>query len=150
MTKFGMSILTLGLAKDIERQGHKDMAVTSIWPAIAIESAATELNPQIQSAGMNSASEEGKKDLRKPTIYSDAILAMLRAPTEKVNGLLDTDEDFLRRECGYNDKDFEKYNLVPGSTPRRIMPKDFPDLRVLEQDDEGKRMDSVKLRGGRL
>jgi len=150
MTKFGMSILTLGLAKDIERQNHKEMAITSIWPAVAIASAATELNPQIQKAGMNSATEDGRRDLRKPSIYSDAILAMLRAPAEKVNGLLDSDEDFLRRECGYTDKDFEKYNFVEGVTPRRIMPRVFPDLSVEEQDDEGVRVDSVKLRGGRL
>lgn len=99
---------------------------------------------------MNSADAEGRKDLRKPTIYSDAILAMLRAPTEKVNGLVDTDEDFLRRECGYTEEDFERYNVVPGHEPRRIMPKRFPDLSVEEQNDEGVRKDSVKLRGGKL
>lgn len=151
MSKLSMSILTLGLAKDLRRQGHdKTMSITSIWPAVAIESAATELNPQVQSAGMNSADESKRKDLRKPTIYSDAILGMLRAPCERVNGLCDTDEDFLRRECGYTDEDFERYDCVPGSRPRRIMPREFPDLRVEEEDDEGVRMDSVKLRGGKL
>lgn len=145
-----MSILTIGLAKDIERQGHKDMAITSIWPAVAIESAATELNPQVQSAGMNSINTEKRKDLRKPKIYSDAILAMIRAPTSKVNGLVDTDEDFLRRECGYTDADFDQYNIVPGHRPRRIMPKKFPDLSVDEQDDQGVRMDSAKMRSGKL
>ena len=37
------------------------------------------------------------------TIFSDAILAMLKAPTAVVNGLLDLDEDFLRRYCGISD-----------------------------------------------
>lgn len=69
---------------------------------------------------------------------------MLRAPHAKVNGLLDTDEDFLREKCGVTD--FSKYAVVPGSTPRRIMPAKFPVLEVAEQDDEGQRMDSVKLR----
>ena len=152
MSKLSMTILTMGLAKDIQRQGHKDFAITSIWPAVAIESAATELNLQIQAAGMDSraASMEKRKDLRKPSIYSDAILGMLRAPAEKVNGLVDTDEDFLRRECGYQDGEFDKYNVVEGSRPRRIMPKRFPDLSVDEQDDEGVRVDSVALRGGKL
>lgn len=151
MTKLAMSILTLGLAKDIERQNHKDMAITSIWPAVAIESAATEFNtPLQQSTEAKAADRARKKDLRKPTIFSDAILAMIRAPTDRVNGIIDTDEDFLRRECGFTDKDFEKYNVVPGHTPRRIMPKQFPDLSVEGQDDEGVRMDSVKLRGGKL
>ena len=140
----------MGLAKDIQRQNHTDMAITSIWPAVAITSAATELNPAIQAAGMDSVNLEKRKDLRKPEIYSDAILAMLRAPCEKVNGRIELDEDYLRTDCGYTDADFEKYNLVKGHTPRRIMPKRFPDLSVDEQDDEGNRMDSVVLRGGKL
>lgn len=69
---------------------------------------------------------------------------MLRAPAATVNGLLDTDEDFLREKCGVTD--FSKYSVVPGSTPRRIMPAKFPALEVAEQDDEGQRMDSAKVR----
>lgn len=79
------------------------------------------------------------------TIFSDAILAMIRAPTEQVNGELELDEDFLRK-TGMTD--FSKYSVVPGSNPRRIMPAQFPDLSVTEQDDEGRRMDSTKLRKG--
>lgn len=33
MGKVGMSVLTKGLAMDFVRQGRKDMAITSIWPA---------------------------------------------------------------------------------------------------------------------
>lgn len=90
------------------------------------------------------------KDLRKSTIYSDAILEMLKAPAEKVNGLLELDEDFLRKYGGYKDGDFEKYSVVPGAVPRRIMPAKFPDLSVAEQDDEGRRTDSTKLRTAKL
>ncbi|OCT49255.1 hypothetical protein CLCR_11311 [Cladophialophora carrionii] len=86
------------------------------------------------------------KDLRHATIYSDAILAMLRSPAEEVNGLLVTDEDFLRKK---GVTDFSRYSVVPGSTPRRIMPAEFPVLEVAEQDDEGRRVDSVALRQGR-
>lgn len=86
--------------------------------------------------------------VRYQTIYSDAILAMLRAPTSIVNGQLFLDEDFLREHCGVTD--FTKYSLIPGSTPRRIMPAKLPDLRVAEQDDEGDRMDSAKLRASKL
>jgi NAD(P)-dependent dehydrogenase (short-subunit alcohol dehydrogenase family) len=134
MGKIGMSVLTKGLAMDFERQGRKDMAITSIWPAAAIQSAATE--------GVDRGTD-GAKDLRKPSIYSDAILAMLRAPTSIVNGLLDLDEDFLRNHVGVTD--FSKYSVVEGAVPRRIMPAQFPDLSVDEQDDEGTRMDSAKL-----
>jgi FAD synthase len=38
---------------------------------------------------------------------------------------------------------------VPGATPRRIMPARFPVLEVEEQDDEGQRIDSTKLRAAR-
>lgn len=135
MGKVGMSVLTKGLAMDWVREGKKDMAITSIWPAAAIESAATQ-NPQ-----------NDRSELRKATIYSDAILAMLRSPAEEVNGLLDLDEDFLRKK---GVTDFSKYSLIPGATPRRIMPAEFPDLTVAEQDDEGRRMDSTKLRESKI
>jgi hypothetical protein len=39
--------------------------------------------------------------------------------------------------------DFAKHAVVPGSSPRRIMPRVLPDLSVEEQDDEGKRYDSA-------
>ena len=131
-----MSVLTKGLAMDFQREGKKDMAITSIWPATAIESAAT-----AQITKRNPA--EGR-DLRKPTIFSDAVLSMLKAPTGLVNGLLDLDEDFLRREAGM--VDFGKYSVVEGAMPRRIMPRAFPTLEVEEQDDEGKRVESNALR----
>jgi len=138
MGKVGMSVLTKGLAMDWEREGKKDMAITSIWPAVAIESAATQ-----------NVEGENRQDLRKPTIYSDAILEMLRAEPGEVNGCLELDEDFLRKR-GWKDEDIEKYNVVPGSKPRRIMPKELPDLMVAEQDDEGKRVDSTKLRATKI
>lgn len=33
MGKVGMSVLTIGLAMDWQRQGHDKMAITSLWPA---------------------------------------------------------------------------------------------------------------------
>jgi len=60
---------------------------------------------------------------------------MLRAPAATVNGLLAVDEDFLREYAGVTD--FSKYSVVPGSSPRRIMPVEFPSLRVAEQGDAG-------------
>jgi hypothetical protein len=67
---------------------------------------------------------------------------MLRAPAEEVNGLIDTDEDFL---CRHGVSGFSKYSVVPSSSPRRIMPAQFPVLEVAEQDDERRRVDSTKL-----
>ncbi|KAK7538724.1 putative Hydroxysteroid dehydrogenase-like protein 2 [Phyllosticta citribraziliensis] len=136
MGKVAMSVLTKGLAMDFEREGKKEMAISSMWVATGIQSAAT-----------TNTGTEDMKDLRKPTIFSDAVLALLRSPATQVNGLLDVDEDFLRK-TGVTD--FEKYSLVPATTPRRIMPAAFPDLTVAEQDDEGKRMDSTQMRASKL
>ncbi|KAK8088702.1 short chain dehydrogenase [Apiospora hydei] len=147
MGKVGMSVLTTGLAMDFERQGLKNMAITSLWPAVvnviltnkyknqAIESAATQKLQQTDPATA--------RDLRKPTIFSDAVLAVLRAPAASVNGILALDEDFLRSELGGSVMDFSQYALVPGTSPRRIMPKQLPDLMVEEQDDEGTRINSA-------
>ncbi|KAK4202711.1 putative short chain dehydrogenase family protein [Triangularia verruculosa] len=146
MGKVAMSVLVKGLGMDFVREDltasqkkgegrEKGMAITGIWPAVAIESAATEQ--------FTTRDEEYKRDLRKPAIFSDAILAMLEAKAERVNGELLLDEDFLREEKGV--QDFGRYSLVEGASPRRIMPEVLPDLRVKEQDDEGMRADSSKL-----
>ena len=68
---------------------------------------------------------------------------MLNAPANTVNGCLELDEDFLRKTGVTN---FDKYSLIPGTQPRRIMPAEFPSLTVAEQDDEGIRIDSTLLR----
>jgi NAD(P)-dependent dehydrogenase (short-subunit alcohol dehydrogenase family) len=134
--KVGMSVLVKGLAMDWMREAKTHMAITGIWPAVAIESAAT---TQAISADVHA-----KTDLRHATVFADAIVGMLHAAPARVNGQLYTDEDFLRNVQGVTD--FAKYSLVPGSTPRRIMPARFPDLTVDEQDDEGVRTDSTVLR----
>ncbi|KAK2741881.1 hypothetical protein FQN57_005440 [Myotisia sp. PD_48] len=138
MGKVGMSVLTKGLAVDFEREEKSQMAITSIWPAVSIESAAVQQSTKLDPSF--------KSQLRKPTIFSAAILAMLKAPPSLVNGLLTLDEDFLRDHCGVTD--FSTYSVVPGSVPRRIMPKKFPTLEVEEQNDEGRRVDSTLLRRG--
>lgn len=140
MGKVGMSVLTKGLAMDFEREQKTEMAITSIWPATAIESAAT--------AQITARDPAEGRDLRNPTIFSDAIQAMLNAPIADVNGLLDLDEDFLRR-CN-RITDFSHYSAVKGVTPRRIMPRHLPTLEVDEQKDEGRRMESNKIRETKL
>ena len=135
MGKVGMSVLTKGLSMDFEREGKNDMAITSLWPAASIQSGATRNTPKDQV-----------KDLRKPQIFSEAILQILKAPVREVNGLITTDEDFLRDVAGFSDTDIDKYSLVPGSKPRRIMPQEFPNLRVAEHDDEGVRRNSAEQR----
>ena len=68
---------------------------------------------------------------------------MIKAPASVMNGQLELDEDFLRKQAGVTD--FSKYAVVPGTSPRRIVPAELPDLTVKEQEDEGMRTDSSKL-----
>ena len=133
--KVGMSVLTKGLAMDFEREGKRDMAITSIWPASAIQSGATRAIPA-----------ERLQDLRTPGIFSEAILHILKAPVAAVNGAIVLDEDFLREHAGYSDADMNRFSLIPGSRPRRMLPAKLPELSVAEQDDEGVRMKSVERR----
>ncbi|KAI0200776.1 hypothetical protein F4808DRAFT_151702 [Astrocystis sublimbata] len=136
MGKISMSVLTKGLAMDFQRQGLTNMAITSIWPAAAIESGATQK--------MTQANPKEAEGLRKATIFSDAVLAMLKAPADTINGRLELDEDYLRNDAGVTD--FSKYSLIPGTSPRRIMPAQLPNLAVKEQDDEGQILNSADNR----
>ncbi|EME48850.1 hypothetical protein DOTSEDRAFT_67794 [Dothistroma septosporum NZE10] len=135
MGKVGMSVLTMGLAVDFEREERADLAISSLWPAVAIESAATQSGPDAEAA---------RKDLRRADIFSDAILSIIKAPTKDVSGKTFLDEDYLREHDGV--QDFSKYALIAGTIPRRIMPMKLPDLTVAEQHDEGVRKDSAKSR----
>lgn len=126
-----MSALTLGLGIDFERDhnasgsiGPLKRAITSIWPAAAIESAATEHNkaPREQLRQAVCFSQKFLWHFHSnalQTIFSDAILAMLAATATEVNGQLFTDEDFLRDTVGVDD--FSGYSVVPGTAPRRYV-----------------------------
>ncbi|RMZ01366.1 hypothetical protein D0862_06390 [Hortaea werneckii] len=132
MGKWAMSALTMGLSVDFEREERTEMAITSLWTGAGINSAATQ------------GAQTDRAELRKPTIFSDAVRAILKAPPRDVSGRCLVDDVFLREHEGI--QDLSKYSLVPGATPRRMMPAQFPDLRVQEEDDEGNRMDSTAIR----
>lgn len=99
ISKFGMTLIALGLAEEMREYG---ICATALWPKTLIESYAT------INFGMGDASL-----WRKADILADATLEILRHPEES-NGKALIDEDFLR-EVGYTD--FEQYNCVPGATP---------------------------------
>jgi len=145
MGKVGMSVLVKGLGLEWEDEGKSDMTICGIWPASAIESAATTQFTDEDPKRMN--------DLRKPTVFSRAILSLLNAPNHLTNGLLTTDEDILKSApplgLGFTDEDLLQYSVVTGVKTRRIMPKEFPDLRVAEEMDFGVKMDSDKTRAKR-
>ncbi len=100
ITKYGMSMLTLGLAEEFR---SKNIAVNSLWPKTSIATAAVEF-------------EAGGKELfnvsRKPAIMADAAYSILTSGTE-FTGNHCIDEDILRKE---GVTDFDHYAVVPGTT----------------------------------
>ncbi|KAI8607589.1 hypothetical protein BC830DRAFT_1158408 [Chytriomyces sp. MP71] len=122
MGKVAMTVLTHGLAMELDTS-KDDIAITSIWPATAIQSAVTEVQ--------NLPSDL----LRDPKIFGDAIVGICNEPASKINGLAVLDEDYLREFRGMTD--FSVYRVNPAVEPPRMMPKKFPCLLVDEQDERG-------------
>ncbi|KAJ3067656.1 hypothetical protein HDU98_009135 [Podochytrium sp. JEL0797] len=128
MGKVAMTVLTNGLGMDFDELnkvngGPGGLAITSLWPATAVQSAVTEVK--------NIPLEH----LRHASIFADAVVGICNEPASKVNGLALIDEDYLREFKGVSD--FKKYQLSPGIEPTRMMPKKFPSLLVEEQEDRG-------------
>ncbi len=99
ISKFGMTLTALGLAKEYQGQG---IHATALWPTTVIESYAT-LNYGLGNP----------KTWRKADILGDAVHEILLRP-QLSNGRALHDEPFLR-ECGYTD--FEQYLCEPDGEP---------------------------------
>jgi citronellol/citronellal dehydrogenase len=104
MSKFGMSLLAMGMGAEVKATEIKSCA---LWPATAIESQAT-INHKLG----------GPQYWRKADILADAVGAILAANSEQVNGKCLIDEDVLSM-MGVSD--FAQYNCVEGGTPMRIV-----------------------------
>jgi citronellol/citronellal dehydrogenase len=104
MSKFGMSLLAMGMGAEVKATEIKSCA---LWPATAIESQAT-INHKLG----------GPQFWRTADILADAVGAILAANSEQVNGKCLVDEDVLSM-MGVSD--FEPYNCVEGGTPMRIV-----------------------------
>lgn len=104
MSKFGMSLLAMGMGAEVKATQIKSCA---LWPATAIESQAT-INHKLG----------GPQYWRTADILADAVGAILAANSDQVNGKCLVDEDVLSM-MGVSD--FEPYNCVEGGTPMRIV-----------------------------
>ncbi len=107
MSKYGMSMCTLGMAEEFRKEG---IAVNSLWPKTLIATAAIAVN----------FPKELYEASRKPSIVADAAYAVLTSKSRDVTGQFFIDEDLLR-ERGV--RDFDCYALHPGAVL-------FPDLYV--------------------
>jgi citronellol/citronellal dehydrogenase len=100
ISKYGMSLCTLGLAEEFKDDG---IAVNSLWPKTVILTAA------LAMLGGISPPEK----CRKPEIMSDAAHAVLTRDSRCCTGQFHIDEDVLR-EAGVTD--FEQYAVKPGES----------------------------------
>jgi citronellol/citronellal dehydrogenase len=103
ISKFGMTLLTLGLAEEV--RSH-NIGVNSLWPVTIIESQAS------INWGMGNPSM-----WRKPDILVDCVLRLVQKQPTAVTGQALLDEPFLRSE---GITDFSSYACVPGSNPQPI------------------------------
>jgi citronellol/citronellal dehydrogenase len=98
ISKFGMSLCALGMAKEFADDG---IAVNCLWPRTTIATAAIEFN----------FPEAILRASRKPAIVADAAHAILLRDSKTFSGHFFIDDEVLRAE---GVKDFDKYAVSPG------------------------------------
>lgn len=97
ISKYGMSLCTLGLSAEFAGQG---IAVNALWPRTVIATAAI---------GMLGGAVQ-KEHCRLPAIVADAAHAVLTRPARECSGNFFIDEEVLRAE---GERDFARYALAP-------------------------------------
>jgi citronellol/citronellal dehydrogenase len=103
ISKFGMSMLTEGLAEEVKGDGIK---VHSVWPVTMVESQAT-IGHHLGEPSM----------WRTPQVLVDATLALLTGESKIPSGKALYDEEVL---ASIGVTDFAKYACVPGTDPPRM------------------------------
>jgi len=97
ISKYGMSMATLGLAEELR---DARVAVNSLWPKTLVASAATK----------RLLGETGMSACRTPAIMADAAYEIITSDPGSLTGRTLMDESFLK-ERGYSD--FDKYKVDP-------------------------------------
>jgi len=98
MSKYGMSMVTLGMAEEFRADG---IACNSLWPRTTVATAAVEF-----SLG----GEEMLRSSRRPEIMADAAYAILNKPSRDYTGRFLLDDDVLAAE---GVTDFASYRFDP-------------------------------------
>jgi citronellol/citronellal dehydrogenase len=104
MSKFGMTMLALGLSEEVREH---NIAVNALWPRTLIESQAT------IAWGLGTPQQ-----WRKADIMADAVYELVRREPHTCTGKAWIDEDLLR-EAGVTD--FSVYNCTPDGEPMEIV-----------------------------
>jgi len=99
MAKYGMSMCVLGMSEEFRKTG---IAVNALWPRTAIDTAALQMIPGIDTAAC-----------RTPEILADAAYVILNRESKDCTGNFFVDDEVL---ASVGIKDLEKYSVVPGTT----------------------------------
>jgi citronellol/citronellal dehydrogenase len=99
-SKYGMSLIAMGMAEELKAQG---IAVNALWPKTIIATSAL----KVAGAGM---AEMG----RLPKIMADAAYEILTRQAREFTGQTLLDEDVLR---AVGVTDFDQYLVKPGTKP---------------------------------
>lgn len=97
LSKYGMSMCTLGMAEEFKSQG---IAVNSLWPRTTIATAAVEVN----------FPKEILQASRTPKIMADAAYEIMTSDSRQLTGNFFVDEDFLKSR---GKVDFSEYAINP-------------------------------------
>jgi citronellol/citronellal dehydrogenase len=98
MAKYGMSMCVLGMSEEYRKTG---IAVNALWPRTAIDTAALQMIPGIDTAAC-----------RTPEILADAAYVILNRPSKETTGHFYVDDEVL---ASVGVTDLEKYSVVPGT-----------------------------------
>ncbi|CAB4589693.1 MAG: SDR family NAD(P)-dependent oxidoreductase [Actinobacteria bacterium] len=99
MAKYGMSMCVLGMSEEFRKTG---IAVNALWPRTAIDTAALQMIPGIDTAAC-----------RTPEILADAAYVILNRISKDCTGNFFVDDEVL---ASVGVSDLEKYSVVPGTT----------------------------------
>jgi citronellol/citronellal dehydrogenase len=98
MAKYGMSMCVLGMSEEFRKTG---IAVNALWPRTAIDTAALQMIPGIDTAAC-----------RTPEILADAAYVILNRPSKETTGNFFVDDEVL---ASVGVTDLEGYSVVPGT-----------------------------------
>ena len=98
MAKYGMSMCVLGMSEEFRETG---IAVNALWPRTAIDTAALQMIPGIDTAAC-----------RTPEILADAAYVILNRVSKETTGNFFVDDEVL---ASVGITDLEGYSVVPGT-----------------------------------
>jgi citronellol/citronellal dehydrogenase len=98
MAKYGMSMCVLGMSEEFRKTG---IAVNALWPRTAIDTAALQMIPGIDTAAC-----------RTPEILADAAYVILNRVSKETTGNFFVDDEVL---ASVGITDLEGYSVVPGT-----------------------------------